>query len=42
MPDNADNGFCLLRIKVHGAVLATRDGADFSDIGVELINPWNL
>ncbi len=23
-----------------GATLATRDGADFADIGLELINPW--
>jgi predicted nucleic acid-binding protein len=23
-----------------GASLATRDGADFADIGLELINPW--
>lgn len=26
----------------HGAALATRDVADFADIGLELINPWNL
>jgi predicted nucleic acid-binding protein len=26
----------------HGAALATRDVADYSDIGLELINPWNL
>lgn len=26
----------------HGAALATRDVADFSDIGLELINPWTL
>lgn len=26
----------------HGAALATRDVADFSDIGLQLINPWNL
>ena len=25
-----------------GAVLATRDVDDFADIGLELINPWNL
>jgi predicted nucleic acid-binding protein len=24
-----------------GASLATRDGADFADIGLELINPWH-
>ena len=23
-----------------GSSLATRDGADFADIGLELINPW--
>jgi len=25
----------------HGASLATRDGADFAGIGLELINPWD-
>lgn len=25
----------------HGASLATRDGADFAGIGLELVNPWN-
>ena len=24
-----------------GAQLATRDDADFADVGLELINPWN-
>ncbi len=24
----------------HGAQLATRDGADFAEVGLELINPW--
>jgi predicted nucleic acid-binding protein len=24
-----------------GASLATRDGDDFADIGLELINPWH-
>ncbi len=26
----------------HGAQLATRDGADFAEVGLELINPWRL
>lgn len=26
----------------HGASLASRDVGDFADIGLELINPWNL
>lgn len=25
----------------HGACLATSDGADFADLGLALINPWN-
>ncbi|MEX0589068.1 MAG: hypothetical protein WD136_07395, partial [Cyanobium sp.] len=24
----------------HGAQLATRDGADFADVGLDVINPW--
>ena len=26
----------------HGASLATRDGADFADLGIALINPWTV
>jgi toxin FitB len=26
--------------RAHGASLATRNGRDFADVGVELINPW--
>ena len=26
--------------RVHGASLATRNEKDFSDLGIELINPW--
>ena len=26
----------------HGAPLATRDTADFAEIGLELINPWDV
>jgi predicted nucleic acid-binding protein len=25
-----------------GAQLATRDDADFADVGLELVNPWNI
>jgi predicted nucleic acid-binding protein len=27
--------------RAHGASLATRNGRDFADVGVELINPWS-
>jgi predicted nucleic acid-binding protein len=27
--------------QVHGAVLATRDTADFAHCGIRMINPWN-
>lgn len=26
----------------HGARLVTRDAADFADLGLDLINPWNV
>jgi predicted nucleic acid-binding protein len=27
-------------VLAHGAQLATRDLADFADLGLDLINPW--
>jgi predicted nucleic acid-binding protein len=46
MAANGDTGVIALDAEIaaicqrHGAALATRKVADFSNVGVELINPW--
>ena len=35
----ADAGIAATAL-AHGASLATRDQADFADLGLALINPW--
>lgn len=37
----ADAVIAATALAHHGACLATRYGADFADLGLALINPWN-
>ena len=41
-PLAAEDGMIAATAIVHSASLATRNAADFSDLGLEIIDPWNL
>lgn len=42
LPINTADAVIAAIALAHGAQLATRDINDFAELGLELINPWNL